>query len=88
MRIEVTEDDILEGVRNDGSSCPVAKAMVRATGDNWRVGPYVAEMRDGRGRLLGDTYLPAEVGRFIYQFDHGETVRPFGFEVYIPVAKP
>lgn len=77
MRIYVTEEDIKNGVKTDPNRCPVARAIHRATGEDWKVMPYSIEK--------SDQYVPAPmcVSNFVYAFDRGYSLltKPFCFEI-------
>lgn len=76
VTVEVTAEDIARGVPQNLISCPIALALLRATGRDWIV--YETFVEDE-----GDTKLPLPgpaVG-FISDFDAGRPVRPFAFEV-------
>jgi hypothetical protein len=77
MRIEVTAEDIAEGVPQYGSTCAVGRALRRATGVGWYV--------DGEDafRLLDESEfipLPPEAIGFVGRFDAGLPVEPLAFE--------
>lgn len=85
--IQVTQDDIDKGVKNNTKFCPIARAMVRTLGldgvDDIFVGYTVAEVQyatDGPLEYL-ECPLPTEAKDFIEQFDTDHTVEPFEFEV-------
>ena len=65
MKIEVTQDDIDNGVRHSTEKCPIALAATRALG-----GPILVHA-DGSGD---------EIDKFIIAFDKGEPVSPFVFD--------
>lgn len=77
--IQVTIEDIKNGVRAITRECPVARAMSRALDREIRT--------DSRVWVVGDEpwfsgrYLPHEVTRRIEQFDCGMGMRPFSFKV-------
>lgn len=75
MVIEVTEEDILLGKREDCYKCPVARAVERATGEPCSVrGGYIT-FDEGQLRY------PISVGAFTLRFDRGWMVTPFTFEI-------
>lgn len=75
----MNESDIKNGVRNDGTSCPIALAIKRrlptATNVNvsdlgiWVDGDYV--------------FTPVRAEHFVHRFDKGREVQPFRFELRI-----
>jgi hypothetical protein len=76
MKIEVTADDIAEGVPEDGIGCPIACALNRLTGDRYEVD--YEEVTTPDGRVID---LPPEARAFIRRFDRGDEVAPFTFEL-------
>lgn len=84
MRIQVTIDDIAKGVKGVSESCPVALAIKRqlnpegVTVGAWNIDWY----QSGKGywaKLPKDS----KVHRFITDFDRGDLVDPFEFELII-----
>ena len=84
MKIEVTQDDIDNGLRIDCELCPVAKAIVRATGKQARVSAvgvfFFPETPSAK-----QIFLPSKVQLFIKSFDRKEPVQPFSFDLDIEV---
>jgi hypothetical protein len=76
MLIKVTEDDIKHGERGICNTCPVARAIRRATGAKYIAVDWCAI---DIGDKLYDT--PRSAARFIYDFDNGLKVEPFEFEL-------
>lgn len=75
MKIEVTQEDIDEGVAGDCEACPIAQAGFRATLSHTQV-------MGKRIRLYGVWRdLPPEAINFVLRFDNGGLVTPFSFEV-------
>ena len=78
MRVQVTADDIVHGVRRNMCECPVARALRRA---------YGSELGVGYGYIIhvpSRAYLdltPDDVTAFIRTFDMGDAVHPFEFEL-------
>lgn len=85
MRIEVTQDDIDQGVRCDGNACAVAVAIGRAIGTGidapWygHISVCDDEIAIGSERF----FVPTEVRQFIGWFDKGHVVNPFAFDLPI-----
>lgn len=89
MKIQITQEDIDKGVREDTSRCPIAHAFIRNGYKNVRV-----EAR--RIYPYGYTYNPSDVLRhkymvmpeigydFVVNFDSNNRVEPFEMEVEIP----
>lgn len=84
MKIEVTQEDIERGTRGHCALCPVARAVKRAmrTEDVWADGVAIVLTRHGDNRLFLDT--PDEAICFMEEFDAGEPVEPFSFELEAP----
>ena len=83
MYITVTKEDIELGQRRDPEQCAVAKALLRAGLEHLGVmGPSVM-VSDGWGRLTS-VKLPEVVSDWIFNFDAGNAVAPFSFEVEMP----
>lgn len=80
--VDVTEDDIRHGEREECRNCPVARAIARATGR--------AVLVDGDefcfASVLVDYTLPAAARDFIHLFDTGCNVKPFSFTISIPAS--
>ena len=75
MIIEVTQDDIRNGVKGDTCACPVALALQRYFSTYIQVDAYVVAIG------LEQIELPVKVKTFIKDFDNGHTVCPFAFEL-------
>lgn len=82
MTIEVNQEDIDKGERNAAHSCPIAYAIKRKLGDV-HVSVYLdcIFVGDPRDNPLV-YYKPSskEVG-FIQDFDNGDVVKPFTFNI-------
>ena len=83
MRIEVTQDLIDKGEAKDCSSCPVALAILVATGaqavEVYATGGFLATRRRGT-----EFVMPVEARQFIVDFDAGKRVAPFSFDLDLP----
>lgn len=79
MLINVTKDDIQNGWDRQTfpSSCPVAQALRRITGFNWRVGIAYCNIVSDTKRFT----LPDEVGKIIGDFDQLHIIEPFSFNL-------
>jgi hypothetical protein len=78
MKIRVTQEHINQGVKFHAGKCPVALACREATGQ-----PHVVS-RDEIIVLTSPMIrhkTPADVGAFIYAFDHSRLVQPLEFEL-------
>lgn len=78
MKINVTQADIENGHRADCFHCPIALAVIRATG--------IFSTVDSDGIRIYDNPVkrfPHDMQRqeFIERYDHKETVEPFSFEI-------
>ncbi len=83
MNITVTKEDIEQGQRRDPEQCAIALALLRAGLEHFGVmGPSVM-VADSWGRLTS-LKLPEVVSDWIFNFDAGNTVAPFSFEVALP----
>jgi hypothetical protein len=85
--VEVTRDDIHEGIMGNGTACPIALALYRTTGKAWMVSGLQA-----LDRKTGTIYtLPLEAQLFVREFDAplrrlsllawSPGVRPFRFQL-------
>jgi hypothetical protein len=72
LKVTVTTQDIKTGDRFAAVSCPIAKALRRASGEH-----FVFAWRNGEALIGTQKFkLPAKVEKFIDQFDHSpEQVR-------------
>ena len=82
MKIRITDEDIEQGVPCSPSRCPVARAIRRDTGSaasNLTV--------NGATIWIGNVYYrtPSSAFDFIFDFDHGDPVAPFEFELGLPL---
>lgn len=81
LHVEVTAEDIAAGVKEDGQSCPIALAMQRCSGVlHVDVGEQLRITTDA---LEYQVFAPLEAATFMDQFDSGETVAPFAFDVEV-----
>jgi len=88
VNIEVTAEDIAAGVREDCFACPIASALLRATGAK-------RAFVDGGAVAVGDwegffppsrmeVPITKEVSSFVHTFDVGDSVEPFSFDLELP----
>ena len=75
MRINVTQQDIDNGLRCNQTHCPIAIAVYRCAALSFAV--YSINMRYKEFNIQ----LPASVQEFIESFDNNKEVQPFSFEV-------
>lgn len=84
IEVEVTDDDIRDGVKDMCRYCPIALAIRRKHFDA-RVEVYPSTARFWpSGNRSGDSMfgdLPDEAMSFIEQFDKGKSVSPFTFKL-------
>ena len=81
MKIVVTAEDIKKGAKKNKCLCPVALAIRRATGRAVAVLPMVAWIKHYWPTQMISYPLPQVAQDFILNFDEGEDVEPFEFEV-------
>lgn len=85
MLIQVTNEDIANGKRDDCKHCPVALAVKRVLKEDYYCavdGKYIS-IYQLNGRFLQNHYTSVIVLRFITMFDTGRNVEPFEFELGI-----
>jgi hypothetical protein len=75
IKVEVTQSDIDHGTRQSNTSCPIAIALERITGERWSVGQ--SHCRSIRASHY--EYLPYDAQQFVRRFDIGAPVAPFCF---------
>ena len=80
MRIEVTQDLIDKGERHGCTDCPVALAIMLATGDE-HVEVFAGTGITRTGKRETHFTLPVEARQWIVDFDAGEPMAPFAFEM-------
>ncbi len=89
--IRVTKADIANGRPRFASSCPIARAIGRATGTRttvWPVSsdffaPWFATFRNETGGYAS-VRLAERAARFAGRFDAGLAVEPFNFYLELP----
>lgn len=74
-KIEVTDEDIRQGVKGQCGRCPIALAAARAGIKDVTVGSYTMKIK----HLF--IHLPRNVSEFINRFDDGLPVQPFSFVI-------
>lgn len=78
MKINVTQSNIKCGIRSNARMCPVAIAILDATGKHTGRGVVVLPDKitiRGNGKFK----TPRSVKKFIYEFDNFCRARPFSF---------
>lgn len=76
MQIHVTAYDIMDGIRGDGRSCPIARAIVRELEEEVLILIGESSMYIRRVKYK----LPDVCKDFIQRFDNGLSVNPFVFD--------
>ncbi len=85
VTIEVTDDDISDGVPLLTHSCPIALAAKRINlAKVISVGGHFAYVRNGYSSYPAIVTLPIEAIDFISAFDSNQPVEPFSFEIEVP----
>ena len=83
LTVNVTEQDILFGERDNCLECPVARALNRHGVDDIEVFiDYVVFFDSDKNRVR--IPLPTHVTGAIRRFDDGGTVAPFSFRIEVP----
>lgn len=80
IKIDVTAEDIVNGVRGVAFACPIARAVKRMGSSQVYVAYGCLECDEGEG------FLPKSASDFVDRFDEGLPVSPFSFEVEIEDA--
>lgn len=75
IKVTVTKEDIRRGIREDPESCPIARAVRRATGRRF-VAVDEAITFDSTREVYN---LTPQADQFINDFDRGDNVKPFKF---------
>lgn len=78
VRIEVKQRHIQDGVKGECFMCPVALAVTEITHCMTRVGTEFIKVYDEPFQKFE---MPAEVAKFIEEFDDGDSVQPFSFDL-------
>ena len=86
IKIEVTEEDIRKGVRDNCRECPIASACNRAGLKYPSV--YPEEIQYWQNIGLKGWRTSAEVEYWIADYDAGKPVTPFSFEMEIEDGVP
>jgi hypothetical protein len=84
--VDVTADDIAQGQRRGGSTCPIARAISRVWPYPVSVGGTCAALHDSDGLGGRSTCVdfPPVARAFIGAFDSGLSVKPFSFTIELP----
>lgn len=85
MLIQVTQEDIDNGIIGSGHSCPIALAVKRATGYGYVSvsvqGVVYGEHPDGK---VFSIEADENIEKFVLYFDEEIPVEPFSFEIPVP----
>lgn len=77
IKINVTQDDILNGTRANAQNCAIARAIQRELDRRDRSGITVT---NAHIYVDGKLYkLPKKSAQFIYRFDRHQKAKPFSF---------
>ena len=80
ITVQVTKQDIKNGMPKEGDKCPIAKAVRRCTGTHRAV--FVDESSIEIGAV--EYSLPASAKAFVRAFDKGKPVSPFSMKLVPP----
>jgi hypothetical protein len=72
--VEVTDEDIVNGIQSDPCHCPIARAIQRTTG----LSAYVEDVVWVNGQMAK---CPDIVLVWVHCFDSGELMKPFSFNL-------
>jgi hypothetical protein len=89
MKIQVTQEDIDQGIRGMCYACPVARAINRHLREGYfsAVGIILIEIEDAEQIQFHEIDTPEIAAEFIRRFDHLSircTVEPIEFDLCIP----
>lgn len=85
IRVEVVDEDIREGERLSIRSCPIARAICRASGlssEDISVTPTEVHFYVGVSGIATSS-LPEAARMFVWNFDKGNPVRPITFDLEV-----
>lgn len=81
LTVQITAEDIENGVRRNNWLCPVCRALFRLTGVKWVVEETTCYSLTNRDAFIP---LPPEAITFIATFDATGTASPFEFQMELP----
>ena len=81
LTVQITAEDIENGVRRNNWLCPVCRALFRLTGKKWVVEETTCYPLTDRNAFIP---LPPEVITFIATFDATGAGQPFEFSLELP----
>lgn len=79
-KVTVTQEHIANGSKSDCGHCPVALALLEATGAD-RVFVGYGAINTHNGDKVTCFMWPRSVTRFVDKFDEGRPVKPFTFKL-------
>lgn len=79
--IDVTTDDIANGVRAKSCECAIARALKRITQHSVEI-EESDQITIGHHKFFAFGADAKRVDEFIHLFDKGQPVQPFGFEIF------
>jgi hypothetical protein len=89
IKIEVTEDDILNGKKGSGCFCPIARAVKRKLIPATYVRVTKHDLVTDYSEIFpASASLPNTAQSFIQAFDAGHKVEPFDFEIEVNDLTP
>lgn len=84
VTVKVTEEHIARGIRRHPTGCPVAQAIVQATGKTCAVSGTTIVFYSTFFNREFDVVAPDSVASFVYAFDHEAPVLPLKFQLELP----
>jgi hypothetical protein len=81
FHVDVTQEDIDNGIPAHGTHCPVAIAIERATGGKYVGVAAGITFPNGNGKSV---VMPDFVHEWYLAFDYGKHVEPFSFDLKVP----
>lgn len=86
-RVDVTQDDIDQGVRNNSETCAIGRALARATGCRMDIddAEYIYPTRLKGFKVNAEKAARLRINNFIQNFDAGNPVEPFSFGLEVDI---
>lgn len=91
IRVDVTQEDIFNGVKCSSSRCPVAQALKKIVKPEFYFSVGISNftlMSTSPFKILAEGVVSSETKDFIKDFDRGFKVKPFSFDLTIPEKYP
>lgn len=85
IRVEVTAEDIAEGVPGNATYCPIALALQRRLDALAGVANDAWGVADEKGHIKGTFPMTARARLFVLAFDRGAAVYPSTFVLEGPI---